>query len=56
MRGHSLRVFQRAAGVEISHDAGGAKRVIAHMHNQSSRHRTPLHHAPDINTVHPMIR
>jgi hypothetical protein len=56
MRGHQLRVLQRATVVEIGGETSCPKRVIANVHDQSSRQRAALHHTPDIDAVHPISR
>src|SRR5690348_12719182 len=52
VRGHGLGVLERAAGLEVGRDAGGAKSVTANFGLEARVGRTPPDHAPDIDAVH----
>ena len=52
MRGHRLRVFQRAAGFEIGGDAGRAEGVAADPHSHAEAAGAALDHAPGVDAVH----
>src|SRR5271166_6760321 len=54
--GHKLRVFQRAAVVEISGDAGRTKTVATDAGLQASRSSAALNHVPGIDAVHRSLR
>jgi hypothetical protein len=53
MRGHCLRVLQRAAIAEISgNNASRAKRMVADWRHDAGRHGPPADHAPGVGLVH----
>jgi hypothetical protein len=52
MRGHCLRVFERAAVAEIGGDPGRAKRVVADRRHDARGCRPPADHAPGVFLPH----
>jgi Toprim domain len=55
MRGHRLRVFQRAAVGEIRRDPGRPERVVADRRHDAGGDRALAHHAPGIDLGHRLI-
>jgi hypothetical protein len=52
VRGHFLRVLERAAVGEIGGDPGGAKRVATDFPRDAGRRGAAADHAPGIGLVH----
>ena len=52
MRGHRLRVLERAAIAEIGGDSGGAEGVISDRPVNAERNRAPTDHAPGVGLGH----
>jgi hypothetical protein len=52
VRGHGLRVFQRAPGFQIGSDARGAESVAADPDPRAEIGGAALNHAPGVNPVH----
>src|SRR5215213_7527318 len=52
MRGHGLRIFERAAGLEIDGDAGCAEHVVAKLLLEPGFRGTAADHAAGIDAVH----
>ena len=56
VRGHGLRVLERPAGLEISRDAGCAKRVTADLDAHTEIGGSALDHPPGVDAVHRLFR
>ena len=56
MRGHCLRVFERAAGFEIGRDAGRAEHMAAELDLEARFGRAPADHLIGIDTMHRVFR
>src|SRR5690349_16146847 len=52
MRSHRLRVFERAAGLEIGRNAGRAEGMTADLGLEAGIDRAPADHAPGVDPVH----
>jgi hypothetical protein len=52
MRRHDLRVFERAASLQISRDAGCSKRVTADLDLHAALAAAALDHASSVDAVH----
>jgi len=56
VRGHSLGIFERAAGLEVGSNPGRAKYVAPDLSVEASFGRAPADHLIGIDTVHRPIR
>jgi hypothetical protein len=52
VRGHGLRVFKRAAGLEIRGNAGSAENMAAELVLETGLGRAPADHAKSVDPVH----
>ena len=55
MRRHGLRVFERAAGFEISSDPRGTEGVAADPYTHGEISGAVLDHAPGVDPVHRFV-
>jgi hypothetical protein len=56
VRGHDLRVLERAAGFEIGGDARGAESMAANPNSRAEIGGAALNHTPGVNAVHRLFR
>jgi len=55
VRGHFLRVLERAAIRKVGGDPGGTERVAADFRSNAGRGSPPADHPPGIRLVHGLV-